>query len=88
MAFKKINKTNEEAFLNGARGDKEISKTLANSNKKPLKSFRENENLKRKFQLTFYVNEEELAELRENAERMKMNVNQYIRFKTFNPTQS
>lgn len=84
MAFKKIPKNdivNEEKFLNSARGDvREQAKKqeFSKVNKKPC-----NEKLKRKYSLSVYFSEEEMLELKEKAEEIKMNVNQYIRFKIF-----
>lgn len=85
MAFKKINKEHKEnienKFLNNARGDK-VESSKKDSSKISRKPF--NENLKRKYSISFYMDEDEYLEIKAKAEENKMNVNQYIRFKIFN----
>lgn len=89
MAFKKINKENiERKFLDSARGDN--ADNDEHSKKNPLnitkKSF--NQNLKRKYSISFYMDEDEYLEIKAKAEENKMNINQYIRFKVFNINQN
>lgn len=92
MGFKKINKENEKSienienkFLNNARGDKDES-SKKDSSKISRKPF--NEKLKRKYSISFYMDEDEFSEVKTKAEENKMNVNQYIRFKIFNANQN
>lgn len=86
MAFKKIAKNTkdllkEEEFLNNARGDIKEEKNADTTSKITKKPY--NNKLKRKYALGVYLSEEEMLELKQKAEEMKMNINQYIRFKIF-----
>lgn len=81
MNFKRIKKDSikEEEFLKGGRGDNVDKKDEKNIiTKKPY-----NEKLKRKYSFSVYFDEEEYSNVKEQAESMKMNINQYIRFKLF-----
>ncbi|RDU62108.1 hypothetical protein CQA53_09495 [Helicobacter didelphidarum] len=74
MGFKKLSEQNtiknEEDFINNARGE-------INEQSPPKKTKRT-----KPFLINF--TEEELNEIRNEANRVRMNVAQYIRFKVFN----
>ncbi|QKU36226.1 hypothetical protein [Campylobacter sp. RM16192] len=72
MGFKKISsQKNEEDFLNSARGETSETK-IVNKKTKRNKSF------------LLYFTEDELEKVRNEAARIGMGINQYIRFKVFN----
>ncbi|EAH4720955.1 hypothetical protein BXA09_04805 [Campylobacter upsaliensis] len=83
MNFKRVKKDiaqTEEDFLQGGRGD---DNGAMNSKKKTITKKPYNEKLKRKYSFSIYFDEEEYSIVKEQAEIMKMNINQYIRFKLF-----
>lgn len=72
MGFKKLSsQKNEEDFLNSARGETSETK-IVNKKTKRNKSF------------LLYFTEDELEKVRNEAARIGMGINQYIRFKVFN----
>ncbi|NDJ28042.1 hypothetical protein DMB95_09365 [Campylobacter sp. MIT 12-8780] len=78
MSKKNEHASKEEDFLNSARGETSLQKNYRP--KIPAKS-------KRK-QIAFYLNDEEMAILKEAAYKINMNVSQYLRFKVFSGDKS
>ncbi len=72
MGFKKLSEqgNTEESFINSARGETSTNIVLKKAKKnKPF---------------TINFTEDELNEIRLEAQKLKMNVSQYMRFKIFN----